>query len=89
MSLIWIIPTIVGSVIGIGAVSMIGTSKPSGSSGNNLLPQYENGNWAERPSEFGQGIRKHKKSGKRASAFAYKSKGKGKGTKKHRSKKHK
>ena len=86
MSLIWIIPTIVGSFIGIGAVSMIGTS---GSSGNKLLPQYENGNWAERPSEFGQGIRKHKKSGKRASASAYKSKGKGKGTKKHRSKKHK
>ena len=89
MSLVWVIPTIVGSVLGIGAVSMIGSSKPSGSSSHSVLPNYENGNWAERPSEFGQGLRKHKKSGKRASSSAYKGKGKGKGTKKHRSKKHK
>jgi len=86
MSLIWVIPTIVGSVIGIGVMTMSGSGKPSGSSGNSVLPHYE-GNWAERPSEFGQGLRKHKKSGKRGSGSGYK--GKSTSTKKHRSKKHK
>jgi len=89
MSLFWIIPTIVGSAIGIGVMTMSGSGKPSGSSGNSVLQEYAgDGEWG-RASEFGRGLRKHKKSGKRASASASASASKGKGTKKHRSKKHK
>jgi hypothetical protein len=82
MSAILIAVPILGAAAAVGVGTYLFSGNKSGSSGNNVLPQYQDGNWEPRPSEFAAGIRRHKKSGKRGHP-------KGKGTKKHRSKKHK
>ena len=76
MSAILISVPILGAAAAIGVGTYLFSGNKSGSSGNNLLPEYQGDQWG-RASEFGQGIRKHKKSGKRSVS-------KGKSTKKHR-----
>ena len=82
MSAILIAVPILGAAAAVGVGTYLFSGNKSGISDHNVLPQYSDGNWNVRPSEFGQGLRKHKKSGKRGQP-------KGKFTKKYTSKKHK
>jgi hypothetical protein len=77
MSAVLIAVPILGAAAAIGVGTYLFSGNKSGSSGNSVLPEYAGeGDWG-RASEFGRGIRKHKKSGKHSSP-------KGKGTKKHK-----
>ena len=77
MSAVLIAVPILGAVTAIGIGNYLFSGNSSGSSGQNVLPEYADGNWNLRPSEFGQGLKKHKKTGKHSAS-------KGKGTKKHK-----
>jgi hypothetical protein len=77
MSAVLIAVPILGAAAAIGLGTYLFSGNSSGSNSPALLGNYADGNWNVRPSEFGQGLKKHKKSGKHYSS-------KGKGTKKHR-----
>ena len=77
MSALLIIVPILGAAVAVGLGTYLFSGNTSRSSNQQLLPEYTDDNWG-RQSEFGRGLKKHKKSGKHSFSS------KGKGTKKHR-----
>ena len=78
MSAVLIAVPILGVATAVGLGTYLFSGNKSGSGSPQLLERYNDGNFLERPSEFGQGLKKHKKSGKHSHSS------KKKGTKKHR-----